>query len=326
MIDRHNRLIDYIRISITDRCNLRCIYCMPPEGINWIPHRSILSYEELLRLCRIFAQSGMKKVKVTGGEPLVRPGLSHFISELKGIPGIDKVTLTTNGLLLEEQLDALVEAGLDGVNISLDTSDEETYREITRFPGAQKVLRGLEKTLSFKNLNVKINCVPLKGKDGSHLLAIAELARENPIAVRFIELMPIGLGKTLQRLTEDEVRAMIEERFGKLTAFPENLGNGPARYYTLEGFKGKIGFISAISHQFCDQCNRVRLTASGFLKTCLQYEHGIDLKKMISDGRGDQQLREAIEYAVFCKPACHNFGGSGEIDGLERQGMSRIGG
>jgi cyclic pyranopterin phosphate synthase len=187
---------------------------MPPEGINWIPHRSILSYEELLRLCSIFAQLGMKKVKVTGGEPLVRPGLSHYISELKGIAGIERVTLTTNGVLLEEQLDSLVGAGLDGVNISLDSTNEETYREITRFSGAQKVLRGLEKALSYEGLNVKVNCVPLKGRDGAHLLAIAELARENPLAVRFIELMPIGLGKVLERLSEDEVRDMIEERFG----------------------------------------------------------------------------------------------------------------
>jgi cyclic pyranopterin phosphate synthase len=279
MIDRHNRVIDYIRISITDRCNLRCVYCMPPEGISWMPHRSILSYEELLRLCRIFAQLGMKKVKITGGEPLVRGGLAHYIAGLKAIPGIEKVTLTTNGVLLEEQLEGLVAAGLDGVNISLDSADEETFREITRFSGAEKVLRGLQKALTYENLNVKINCVPLRGRDGSHILGITELARSNKLAVRFIELMPIGLGKTLERLTEAEVRAMIEEAYGPLAPFEGKLGNGPARYYSLEGFQGKVGFISAISHQFCDQCNRVRLTAAGFLKTCLQYEHVIDLKR-----------------------------------------------
>ena len=325
MLDRYRRTIDYLRISLTDRCNLRCVYCMPAEGVRWVPHTAILSYEQLLRLCRIFAGLGLKKIKLTGGEPLVRPGVAGLIRSLKEIDGIKNVTLTTNGVLLSEQLPELIEAGLDGVNISLDAVEEDVFAAITRREGVDKVLSAIDDALAVPGLSVKINCVPMAGNE-SQLVPLAALAKDTRLAVRYIEMMPIGLGKTLEPLGEERVRALLEGAFGALTPCGEKLGNGPCSYYTLPGFQGRIGFISAMSHQFCDSCNRVRLTSGGFLKTCLQYEKGVDLLALISQGADDGRLQEAMEQAIFEKPACHHFNdASGEAD-LEGRTMSQIGG
>ena len=325
MLDRYHRTIDYLRISLTDRCNLRCVYCMPEEGVRWVPHHAILSYEQLLRLCRIFAGLGLKKIKLTGGEPLVRPGVAGLIRELKEIDGIENVTLTTNGVLLSEQLPGLVEAGLDGVNISLDAVDEAIFAALTRRPGAGKVLGAVHDALAVPGLNVKINCVPMAINE-SQLVPLATLAKDARLAVRYIEMMPIGMGKTMAPLGDAQVRAKLEEAFGPLTPCGEKLGNGPCSYFTLPGFTGRIGFISAMSHQFCDSCNRVRLTASGFLKTCLQYERGVDLLALMDHGADDDRLREAMEQAIFEKPACHHFNDTSNENDLEEHNMSQIGG
>lgn len=325
MLDCYNRTIDYLRISLTDRCNLRCIYCMPAEGVRWVPHTAILSYEQLLRLCRIFASLGLKKIKLTGGEPLVRPGVDSLIAALKDIPGIENVTLTTNGVLLSQQLPGLVEAGLDGVNISLDAVEEDIFAAITRRPGVDQVLGALRDALAVPHLNVKINCVPM-GLNTSQLVPLAELARDSRLAVRYIELMPIGLGKSLAHPDEGEVRALLEQAFGPLTPYEGKLGNGPCSYYSLPGFQGKIGFISAMTHQFCAGCNRVRLTSGGFLKTCLQYEKGVDLMALLEQGADDEVLRAAMEQAILEKPAHHQFSDSAAQTGLEQHIMSQIGG
>ena len=325
MIDRCQRDIDYIRISVTDRCNLRCVYCMPEEGVQWVPHNAVLSYEEILRLCRVFAGLGLSKIKLTGGEPLVRRGMDRLIADIKAIPGIRCVTLTTNGVLLAQQLPGLVSAGLDGVNISLDTLNREQFRAITRRDELDRVLAGLNAALDRPGLNVKINCLPM-GRNDDQLVPLVELARERPLSVRFIEVMPIGLGKDLTYRSEDEVRAMLEARFGPMEPFHGRLGNGPCHYCSLPGFAGKVGFISALSHQFCSECNRVRLTSEGFLKTCLQYELGVDLKALMQDGRDDAFLAEAVRQAIYNKPLQHHFADTSGQEALEHHGMSQIGG
>ena len=223
MKDIFNRNIDYIRISITDRCNLRCVYCMPEEGITLTEHEKILTYEEIIRLCREFAKLGISKVKITGGEPLVRRNLKNLIKSIKDIEGIDNVTLTTNGILLEDQIDGLVKAGLDAVNISIDTLDKEKFKSVTRVGDIDKVLKSIDKCLTYENLTVKINCVPIKGENDKEILDIVNLAKDKNLSVRFIELMPIGLGREMKGYTDDEIKKIIEEHVGVLKSIKENL-------------------------------------------------------------------------------------------------------
>lgn len=324
MIDAQNRLIDYIRISVTDRCNLRCVYCMPETGIDMITHEELLSFEEIERLCRIFAGLGIRKVKLTGGEPLVRKGFTELVKRVKAIEGIDKVTVTTNGVLLESCMEELVLAGVDGINISLDSLNKEKFQEITRRDLFSEVYKGIEKALAYPEIPLKINCLPLD-MDKESLLEIAELAKEEKIHVRFIEVMPIGQGRKYDFLSEMEILKVLEDRFGKLLPYEGQLGFGPGHYFTVEGFKGKIGFISSISHKFCHACNRIRLTSSGYLKSCLQYETGRDLRILLRSGASDEEIKETIMKAIEEKPVGHMFL-SGSIDQEEHQIMSQIGG
>lgn len=327
MIDIYKRKIDYIRISITDRCNLRCVYCMPAEGIKLVKHEEILSYEEIIRLCRLFSKIGISKVKITGGEPLVRKDVHKLIKSIKEIDGINNVTLTTNGILLEDKIDDLVKAGLDAVNISIDTLKDDTYRELTRIGDVNKVLNGIKKCLKYENLKVKINCVPIKGKNEDELIDLIKLCKDNDMSIRFIEMMPIGLGRNMNGLNDEEVMSIIEKNIGKLTPYNGKLGNGPSNYYSLEGYKGKVGFISAVNHKFCETCNRVRLTCEGFLKACLQYDIGTDLRDMIRRGCTDEEILEAVKSTIYNKPESHNFNLiKNEEEKVEYRGMSQIGG
>lgn len=325
MIDGYNRKIDYIRISVTDRCNLRCVYCMPERGRELVKHRDILSYEEIIYLCKLFSKIGISRIKITGGEPLVRKNLNYLIENIKNIRGISNVTLTTNGILLEEQIESLVKAGINGINISMDTLDKDTYKEITRIGDLDKVIKGIDKALTYDSITVKINCVLINGKNHGQLLDIISMAKERNINVRFIELMPIGIGRLMNGISEDEIRPIIEEKFGKLTVYNRKIGNGPSRYYELDGFKGKIGFISAITHEFCEECNRIRLTPQGFLKTCLQYDKGIDLRKLLGDGYGENDLIKVISEAIYNKPKSHKFLEE-NIEHIEEHRMFEIGG
>lgn len=271
MIDRCGRTIDYLRISVTDRCNLRCIYCMPEDGVKLVDRSLILREEEIIRICRVMAELGITRIKLTGGEPLIHVRMPELTAQIKRLPGIQKVTLTTNGILLKEQMKDLAEAGLDAVNISLDTLDRECFRKIARRDLLDKSLEGIQEALRYPQITVKINCVPL-GIEGQDICQIAELARKYPVHVRFIEMMPIGCGTEFKGMSEEELIALLEKNFGPLSIYQgKPLGNGPSRYYEAEGFVGKLGFISAVSHKFCGQCNRIRLTSQGFLKTCLQY-------------------------------------------------------
>lgn len=330
MIDIYKRKIDYIRISITDRCNLRCVYCMPAEGINLIKHEEILSYEEIIRLCSLFSKIGISKVKITGGEPLVRKDVTKLIKSIKEIDGIDNVTMTTNGILLEDMVHDIVKAGLDAVNISIDTLNDHTYRELTRIGDVDKVVRGIKKCLEYKDLKVKINCVPIKGRNEDEIIDLINLCKDNDISIRFIEMMPIGLGKNMQGLNDEAVMSLIEKNIGRLTPYNGNLGNGPSNYYSLEGYKGKIGFISAVNHKFCETCNRVRLTCEGFLKACLQYDIGTDLRRMLRNGSSDEEILWAVESTIYNKPESHNFNLIKDEDKkeekIEHRAMSQIGG
>ena len=323
MVDGQGRAIRYLRVSVTDRCNLRCRYCMPESGVDWVPHGRVLTYEQMARLVGLCAGLGVEKVRLTGGEPLVRRGLSALVRMVKETPGIRQVCLTTNGVLLPEQLPALLEAGLDGVNLSLDTLDRGQYAALTRRDELPRALAGLEAALAAPGLTVKLNCVPLAANE-DQWVPLAALARDRDLAVRFIELMPIGLGRGLPGRSEAQVLARLEAAFGPLRPLEAPPG-GPARYGTFPGFQGRVGFISAMTHPFCAACDRVRLTASGFLKTCLQYQTGVDLRALLEAGAGDSALRAAILEAVRQKPACHHFG-SAPAPGDEGHTMNQIGG
>lgn len=324
MRDLWNREIDYIRISVTDRCNLRCVYCMPEEGIESISHDRILTFDEIARICRVMAQSGLKKIKLTGGEPLIRRGIVSLVRQLKEVPGIEQVTLTTNGILLEEMADDLVSSGIDAVTVSLDTLDRERFRQMTRRDELPRVLEGIRAMRRHPQIPLKINC--LLQEPEKDLLAVANLARIQPIHVRFIEVMPIGYGRQMKFVKEERLRELLMKHYGTLMPCGDVLGNGPAVYFSLEGFQGKIGFISAVSHKFCNSCNRVRLTSDGFLKTCLQYDTGVRLKEPMQAGCSDEELAALIARAIQEKPVGHEFDKKGLVAGEEVRTMSQIGG
>ena len=329
MIDMCGRNIDYLRISVTDRCNLRCIYCMPEEGVQHVSRSLILQEEEILRICRVMAELGIRKIKLTGGEPLVRSGMPQLVEKLKNMTGIEKVTLTTNGVLLKEQMKDFARAGLDGLNISLDTLDEACSRRITRRDELDRMLEGISEALKYPEISLKINCVPL-GIPEQDLCRVALLARNHRVHVRFIEMMPIGMGKEFHGVSEEELLGILGEKLPRFSPYAgEPLGNGPCHYYDVDGFSGKIGFISAMSHKFCGECNRIRLTSQGFLKTCLQYAAGRDLRAMIRSGGSDEELKAVILEALAEKPDGHAFGGSLEKqkeDKTEKLCMAQIGG
>ncbi len=321
MKDQYGRTIDYLRISVTDRCNLRCTYCMPEEGITCIPHEEILRYEEMEQICRIMAEMGLKHIKVTGGEPLVRKGISGFIRTLKEIPGIETVTLTTNGILLESMAEELASAGIDGINVSLDTLDEEAFRAITRGGDVKRVLAGLRKMHQYPQITLKINCV-LGGENWKkNAVSVAELAKNHPIHVRFIEHMPIGREPEKEAKREEQVRVVLETVYGPSILCEKPMGFGPSVYYHFEGFLGKIGFISAVSHKFCSGCNRIRLTADGRLRMCLQSGNSTDLKAVLR-GENPEGLESVIQKSVYEKPREHHF----DKESIETVSMSQIGG
>lgn len=326
MKDQFGRVIDYMRVSVTDRCNLRCVYCMPEDGVPAVSHHDILTFDEIARLCRIGAGLGITKIKLTGGEPLVRRGLPDLLGMIKAIPEIEQVTLTTNGILLKQQINELVDKGLDSVNISIDTLDPEKYRKVTRGGSVEQALEGLDAAAAFADLRVKINCVPLKDAEEEEYIRLALLAKDGKADVRFIEMMPIGMGKAFSGKSGDEICGMLERRFGKPEQCTKTLGNGPAAYVQFPGFQKRVGFISAVSHQFCGGCNRVRLTSEGYLKACLQYGSGADLRTLIRSGSADDVIGGEMRRVMYEKPACHQFASGNRIDDLESKGMSRIGG
>ena len=325
MFDSKGRKIHYLRLSVTDLCNLRCRYCMP-DGVDKLEREDILTYEEFLRLAALFARCGVDTVRVTGGEPLVRKGVEQLVKGLKAIPGIRKVTMTTNAVLLEQQLPALLEAGLDSVNISLDTLDPALFAKITARDEFAAVQAGSHAALE-SGIPVKLNCVPQVGVNEGELEALAALAQDKPLQVRFIEMMPIGYGAAMPCISGPELLARFRRRWPELAPLPgaacAALGDGPAVYYTVPGWKGDIGFIAAVHGKFCASCNRVRLTSQGFLRPCLASETGCDLRTLLRGGAADEELLQAIRETIWSKPREHHFGDN-SIPAT--RGMYRIGG
>jgi cyclic pyranopterin phosphate synthase len=273
---------------------------------------------------------GIRKIKVTGGEPLVRKGAPAFIHNLKAIPGIEQVTITTNGLLLDEYLDELAAVPLAGINVSLDTLKPEVFSRVTRrghsgYPEA--VLQSIKRAQSLKML-VKINCVPQRGINLDELADIAVLAKETVSAVRFIELMPIGCARELKPIPGIELRSLLQRRFGSLRPVKQKLGNGPAIYYAVPGFAGKIGLINAVTEGFCESCNRIRLTPEGLLKPCLSSNTALDLRSLLRSGASDSELAEGIQGLAARKPASHNFSGiyGNKQESHKNKAMFSIGG
>ena len=319
MKDRLGREIDYIRISITDRCNLRCGYCMPECGVPSVPHDKILRFDEIVRLVKIFCSLGIKNVKITGGEPLVRKGAVGLIKDIKAIDGIEKVSLTTNGILLSENLNALAEAGIEGINISLDTLDRQKYMKITGFDGLNAVLKVIDECRAFPEIKIKINAVTMADYNRDEICTLADFAADMGVTLRFIEMMPIGLGTGFGGYNQDEIMTVLEEAYGPAKTINEEVGSGPAKYYSFEGLKGRIGFISPISHKFCRSCNRIRLTSEGLLRPCLGSEMGTDLRKPMRDDASDEELASLICEEILNKPAGHCFEATDSL-------MSKIGG
>ena len=297
MIDHFGREITYLRVSITDRCNLRCRYCMPEEGICKALHEDILSYEEIEEIVSAAAELGISKVRVTGGEPLVRLGCSKLCGKLSRIPGIREVTLTTNGVLLESQAEALKQAGVGRVNVSLDTLDGEKYRKITGGGDFQKVLRGMKAARAVGLTPLKINTVLIGGFNEDEIPDFVALTREHPVELRFIELMPLGPGAEFDETAYLPGQTVLD-RVPALAELPPN--GGVARLYRLPEGIGRVGLISPLSRHFCSTCNRLRLTAEGALKPCLHSNQEISLK-----GLHGEALKRRILEAVNAKPKMH---------------------
>jgi len=304
---------------------------MPSQGVEWKPHDNIFKFEEILRLVKILAGLGIRKTRVTGGEPLVRKGIASFLRNLKEIPGIERVTLTTNGLLLGKYLDeaqALGQHSLpDGVNISLDAIDPDRYNRVTRGEDIKpaEILSHIDRLLEM-NIRVKVNCVPVRGYNDEDILPLALLAKDKNISVRFIELMPVGCGKDFESVNGSEIAAILEKAYGALTSYPGAEGSGPAVYYTLPGFIGLIGFINPLSKGFCESCNRLRLTSEGFLKLCLSSGLDFNLRDLLRSGAPDAELKNAIIEIVAKKPRFHSLSPLYGAKEQHSSGMSGIGG
>lgn len=305
MIDNFGREINYLRISITDRCNLRCKYCMPEAGVsNIIPHAQILSFEEILRLTRAAAKLGISKIRLTGGEPLVRNSIVDLISCMNDIDGIDEIDITTNGVLLADMAEDLKNAGVKRVNISLDTLNPEKYAEITRGGNLDKVLAGIKEAQRVGLTPIKINVVALGGFNEDEFGDFIELTRDNDISVRFIELMPIGsadVGENYGFISNEE----ILKRFTELEPM-EKEKFSVAVSYRLPGAKGNVGFISALSNHFCAECNKIRLTSDGKIKPCLHSNDELDMKKVLAEG-SDDEILEALKSSIGYKVEHHRL-------------------
>lgn len=323
MLDRYGRVITYLRISVTDRCNLRCCYCMP-EGVQDVGMKNILTFEEIWEIVRTGVSLGITHIRITGGEPLVRKGCVDLIRGIREIPGVETITMTTNGVLLGNYGKQLKEAGVDGVNISLDTLDPKEFYKITGKRELQEVLAGI-RAAKTAGLPVKLNAVNRKELDP---IPLVRYAQEENLPLRFIEMMPVGYGKKYVGRSNEELRETLEAVCGKAECMTNReelsrMGSGPAVYYQFSDLKVPVGFISAIHGKFCDTCNRVRLTAEGYLKLCLCYDEGEDLRRVLREGE-KENLRTIMEQTIFRKPAAHCFEHPAEMTEIHE--MVKIGG
>lgn len=326
MQDSFGRVIDYLRISITDRCNFRCSYCMPPEGVPLLEHSEILSYEELLRVIRILGQYGVNKIRITGGEPLVRKGIVDFIRAVREIETVADLAMTTNGSLLADTAYQLKKAGLDRVNISIDTHNPRAFSRITGRGHLADVVQGIESAMEAGLSPVKLNVVVTEVLTEDDLAYFIQQVYKYPIAIRFIEYMPIGPCGVEPGVSIEKIKNKLTKAgFGILGSATDIKGNGPAYYYRLPRSHGVFGFITPMTEHFCHRCNRIRLTADGKLKPCLLANKEIDIKNALRGGNSDSIIAELFSQALQGKPRQHNLGIAREGTNLMRN-MSQVGG
>ena len=327
LVDAWGREIKSVRISVTDKCNFRCTYCMPAEGLEWLGRDEILTFEEIARLVGVLARLGVDEVRLTGGEPLIRRDLPTLVGMLSAIAGVRDLSLTTNGVLLDRLAGPLVEAGLQRLNVSLDSLNHVRFTEITRRDALDAVLRGLEEAERYPELRpIKVNCVAVKGFTETEVPALAELARRKPYVVRFIEFMPLDADEAWREddvLTGAEIRTIIESEHGPLVELPAKASSTARRFRFADG-AGELGFVNPVSEPFCSSCDRIRLTADGQLRTCLFSRREWDLKQPLRAGASDAELTQLLRFAVHHKELKHRINDPGFV--RASRSMSQIGG
>ncbi|UCG80374.1 MAG: GTP 3',8-cyclase MoaA [Desulfobacterales bacterium] len=307
-VDDYNREITYLRVSVIDRCNLRCIYCQPVKNLKLLHHADILTYEEILRVVEAATQMGISKVRVTGGEPLIRRNLLNFLFRLCRMPGLNEVSITTNGVLLKQKAKAIFDAGVRRLNVSLDTLNPLKYAKITGRPCFEDVWGGLEAAEAIGFSPIKLNVVAMRGVNDNEFRRFAELSVRKPYHVRFIEYMPVGLDsqwKPEKYISSDEIKCKLES-FGTLHKIPRSPCDGPAERYRFESARGEIGFISALSHHFCPSCNRLRLLSDGKLRPCLFSDEEVDIKTALRSGCSQEDIKALFHEAISRKPERHH--------------------
>lgn len=326
MLDKSKRQINYLRLSITDHCNLRCQYCIPEKNTDFYNNCDLLSSDEIEKIVKAFSLIGIKKVRITGGEPLIRKDFQEILKKINNTQGIEKIAITTNGFKLLENLDIFKESGLNRINISLDSLKPHRYREITRGGDFNKIFETIKKAASKGFEKIRLNVVIMKGINDDEILDFVNLTKELDIGVRFIEIMPIGEGKKFTPIKNSDILSFIQENYC-LEKNSNSSTDGPASYYKVPGFLGEIGFISPLSNRFCDSCNRVRVTSNGFLKLCLHYDKGIDLLPYLKDNTSIEELASIIKEAIYnIKPKEHHMDNSENVENIESKGMNKIGG
>jgi cyclic pyranopterin phosphate synthase len=312
LVDSYGRRIKNLRISVTDKCNFRCVYCMPADGLPWLPRSEILTFEEIARLSRVMVELGIEQIRLTGGEPLVRRDLPELVRMLASIPDLRSLSVTTNGVLLARQAAALAEAGLTRINVSLDSLVRERFAELTRRDALAQVLAGLEALEAYPAIYpIKINAVAMRDFTESEVVEFARLARRKPYVVRWIEFMPLDADQRWRKediLTGAEIKALIEDEFGPLVPITSGDPSETARRYTFADGVGEVGFINPVSEPFCKWCDRIRLTAEGRLRTCLFALEETDLRGLLRSGASDEALAQAIRVAVWHKELKHHIG------------------
>jgi len=309
LIDQHDRRLNYLRISITDRCNLRCLYCIPREDIAKLRHDDILTYEEIFRLTRIAVSLGVNKIRLTGGEPLLRKGIYEFLPRLTALSGLKDVSLTTNGLFLKDNLEKIRSSGIKRINVSLDTLNRQKYEKITGYDGFQDVWNAIELARELNFQPIKINVVLIKGLNDDEILDFAKLSKHYPYHIRFIEYMPLGIinpDAPLQFVSNYLLKEQFK-RLGHLEPVRRAEYDGPVERFKFEGASGEIGFISPLTHHFCSSCNRLRLTASGNIRPCLLSDQEVDLKGPMRSGASDDDLAQVFLMAANNKPYAHHL-------------------
>lgn len=301
--DQHNRTVNYLRLSVTDKCNLRCFYCMPEEGISFMKKKSVLSYEEMLRICSVLTAQGVGKIRITGGEPFVRKDLDYFLSQLVQLKNRPEVSITTNATLLEPYIDHLKKLGINNINVSLDSLSPENFYKITRRDTFPEVYKNLQ-TLIKEDFNVKLNCVVMDGKNTDDILPLAELSRFSNISVRFLEEMPFDAQSGKRTLLKWDFKAILNHltgHYGELEKVKDK-PNSTALNYRIKGFKGETGVIPSFSRTFCGTCNRIRISANGDFRTCLYGPSVLNLRNLLREGKTDDEFLAAINGALQRKP------------------------